>query len=271
MIPRNKYRLNEYQISELSDGRLWWNSHSGFAIQIGGPSYIFGNVLLIGDRCSEENGFMKSEFLDYLKKLPWWNRTQYYCLSSSLLDTATGRHIDSESLQQLAYPHDASSSDTIISGKCENFQLGRYQISIATEGDITWKSYFGMSQITVGSVSIESDILFLGPKLRGAPEENKREFLRALRSFPEWNRTTFWCHNSAALRSVSADRKKTKPVNVVAKSMRMPQQAERYFRIHQREYPKRVWTYINDFSAKWAEIIKTKWVDRKKEFWDKSD
>lgn len=101
MIPQNKYRLNESQISELSDGRLWWNSHSGFAIQVGGPSYIFGNVLLIGDRCSEENGFMKSEFLDYLKKLPWWNKTQYYCLSSSLMDTATGRRLDPESLQQL--------------------------------------------------------------------------------------------------------------------------------------------------------------------------
>jgi hypothetical protein len=128
-----------------------------------------------------------------------------------------------------------------------------------------------MTQIVVGSVSIESDILFLGPKLYGAPEENKREFLRALRSFPEWHRTTFWCHNSAALRPVSADRKKTKPVNVAVKSMRMPQQTERYIRIPQREYSKRVWTYLNDYSVKWAERIKTKWVDRIKEFWEKSD
>ena len=75
MIPQNKYRIDEYQISEFSDGRIWWTSHSGFAIQIGGPCYVLGNVLLIGDRRSEENGFMKSEFLDYLKKLPLWIAT----------------------------------------------------------------------------------------------------------------------------------------------------------------------------------------------------
>jgi hypothetical protein len=54
MIPQNKYRIDEYQISEFSDGRIWWTSHSGFAIQIGGPCYVLGNVLLIGDRRSEE-------------------------------------------------------------------------------------------------------------------------------------------------------------------------------------------------------------------------
>jgi len=50
MIPQNRYRLNEYQISKMSDGRLWWTSHTGFAVQISGPCYIYGNVLLMGDR-----------------------------------------------------------------------------------------------------------------------------------------------------------------------------------------------------------------------------
>jgi hypothetical protein len=115
MIPQNKYRIDEYQISEFSDGRIWWTSHSGFAIQIGGQCYVLGNVLLSGDRRSEENGFMKSEFLDYLKKLPLWNKTQYYWSSSSLMDTATGKHLDAERLQQLGYPHNAICTNTTMS------------------------------------------------------------------------------------------------------------------------------------------------------------
>ena len=90
MIPQKRYQLNEYQISKMADGRLWWTSHAGFAVQIGGPCYIYGNVLLMGDRHDEENGFMKSEFLDYLKNLPLWDGTRYYCFSSAIMDTATG-------------------------------------------------------------------------------------------------------------------------------------------------------------------------------------
>ncbi len=270
MIPQSRYRLKEYQISELSDGRLWWTSHSGFAMQIGGPCYIFGNVLLIGDPCSEENGFMKSEFLYYLKKLPLWNETPYYCLSSSLTDTATGRQLDAERLQQVAHPRDATGSDTIMAGKSETFQLGRYQISITAEGDTTWKSYTGMNQIVRGSVLVESDILFIGPKQCNAPEESKIEFLRNLQSFPKWNRTVFWCR-SIALRPVSTDKKKSKDVHVAVESVRIPQQAEMHSKNHQREYSQQMWCYITAYSAKWAEKIKTKWVEKKKEFWNKSD
>jgi len=260
MIPQNSYRLNEYQISELADRRLWWTSHSGFAIQIGGPCYICGNVLLMGDRCSEENGFMKSEFLDYLKKLPLWNRTRYYCFSSALMDTATGRHLDEERLQQLAHPRNATGSDAIITGKSEKLQLGRYQISIAIEGDITWKSYAGMNQIVGGPVLIESDILFIGPKLCDTPEESKREFLRTLQSLPKWNQTTILCR-SIALKPVITDKKKS--VHAAVESARTPRQAERYFRNHQREYAQQIWSQITAYNNKWVEKMKAKWTEKK--------
>jgi len=270
MNSQNRFRLNEYQISELPDGRLWWTSHSGFEIQIGGPCCLFGNVLLIGDPCSEENGFMKSEFLYYIKKLPLWNRTPYYCLSSSLMDTVTGKHIDADILQRVAHPLDATGSDTIMAGKSENFQLGRYQISITTEGDTIWKSYTGMNQIVVGSVLVESDILFIGPKLCNAPEEGKREFLSNLQSFPKWNRTVFWCR-SIALRPVSTDKKKSKDVQAALESLGTPQQAERNSKNRQRKSSQQMWCYITAFGAKWTERIKTKWDEKKKDYRNKSD
>jgi hypothetical protein len=186
------------------------------------------------------------------------------------MDTVTGKHIDADSLQKVAPPLDATGSDTIMAGKSENFQLGRYQISITTEGVTIWKSYTGMNQIVVGSVLVESDILFIGPKLCNAPEESKREFLCNLQSFPKWNRTVFWCR-SIALRPVSTDKKKSKDVHVAVESVRIPQQAEMHSKNHQREYSQQMWCYITAYSAKWAEKIKTKWVEKKKEFWNKSD
>jgi hypothetical protein len=53
-------------------------------------------------------------------------------------------------------------------------RLNEYQISISVEGDIKWKAYSGISQIIEGSVLIESDILFIGPKLCDAPGKSKR-------------------------------------------------------------------------------------------------
>lgn len=100
MIPQSRYRLNEYQISKMPDGRLWWTSHTGFAIQIGGPCYTYGNVLLMGNSHNKENGYMKSEFLDYLKNLPLWNGSRYYCFSSAIMDTATGGHLSEARLQR---------------------------------------------------------------------------------------------------------------------------------------------------------------------------
>jgi hypothetical protein len=93
MISKRSYRLKEYRITELSDGRLWWDTHSGFGTQIGGPCYVYGNILIIGRQGNEENGFLKLEFIESLKRLPRWNRTRYYCFASALLDVSSGRKI----------------------------------------------------------------------------------------------------------------------------------------------------------------------------------
>lgn len=66
MEPDSFYRLGEYRIREFGDGRLWWESHAGFGIQAGGPCYLWKQMLMMGAKCSEEIGFMKSEFLDSL-------------------------------------------------------------------------------------------------------------------------------------------------------------------------------------------------------------
>lgn len=151
----------------------------------------------MGARCREENGFLYSEFLDYIKKFPLWNRTKYYCLSSALLDTATGRIPSEKRLRQLSVLRYTTSLDSIVSVNVEAFRLGSYQISITSGGDINWKTYSSIQQIIGGPVLIESGILFIGPKSCDAAQEKKQEFLSTLRALPQWHRTTFWSRGMA--------------------------------------------------------------------------
>jgi len=251
----------------MPDGRLWWTSHTGFAIQIGGPCYTYGNVLLMGNSHNEENGFMKSEFLDYLKNLPLWNGSRYYCFASAIMDTATGGHLSEERLQRLTHMNNAPGFDVINEGKAETFKLGKYQIDISIEGDIKWKYYSGISQIIEGAVLIESDILFIGPKLRDTPEKSKREFIRTLQSLAKWNRTTFWCR-SLALKPALTDKKRA--FHVAVESVKVPQPA-RDFRNHQRKFVQEMWPCVAGVSAKWASRIRSKWIEKKQTFRNKID
>ena len=197
-----RYRLNEYLISYSADGRLWWNSHAGFGMEIGGPCYICGNILLIGARCTEENGFLVSEFGDYLKKFPLWEITPYYCLSENLLDAATSSRLSAGKLHQLLSSHHIIDTGSVSTEKDETFQLGRYQISISISGDITWMSFGGPRQILGGSALVESDVLFLCPKTFNTSNKNKSEFLQTLGALPQWDRTTFYSR-TLALKSTS--------------------------------------------------------------------
>lgn len=191
MIPKCVYRLSEYRIAEYADGRLWWDAHTGLASQIGGPCYILGNVLLIGTGITEEDGFLKLEFLEKLKQCPPWRKTRYYCFASALLDTSSGKHVDEKKLgQALTFPRQANAFTTVKSG---NFRLGHYRISVAPDGVISWEAFTGINRVACGTAMIESDILLIGPESGHFHQHSKKQFLRGLHAFPKWRHTTFWC------------------------------------------------------------------------------
>lgn len=262
MIPKNVYRLNEYLISEFADGRLWWDAHTGFGMQTGGPCFIYGNILLMGARRNVENGFLKHEFLEKLIRLPLWNRTWYYLFASALMDVATGRNLSEDRLQQLvSLPCDAGArAGTILTDKLEIFRLGQYQLSIMPDGDISWKSYGGMNQMVSGPVLIESDILFLGPRNVDDSQQNKREFLHTLRAFPKWDRTPFWCR-SLILKPVLIDGKPPLPLSP-NKNERMPQHKTQPVKSHRSEYARRAWSKMTDYCSDWVDEVKARWPKR---------
>jgi hypothetical protein len=76
MIEKNRYRLGEYQITEYEDGSLWWNAHHGFAEQQSGRCFTYEDILMFGEFIDKEDGFLKREFLQGLKKLSIWNKTK---------------------------------------------------------------------------------------------------------------------------------------------------------------------------------------------------
>ena len=208
MVPKYLYRLKDYRICRLANGRLWWEAHSEFGSQASGSCYIWGDILLLGARHNEEIGFLKSEFLDSLRKLPDWRKTRYYCFASALLDLHTGQAVNENQLRQKIPPHGTSVKDAgaIFPRESELFRLGRYQVMVNADGRITWTCPGSAGRMIVGQAVIESGILFLGPGRIGNEKKNRKDYLSTLRKLPEWDLTIFWCR-SLALKAVSKEDK----------------------------------------------------------------
>jgi len=83
----------------------------------------------MGARHNEATGFLKSEFLDSLRKLPDWRRTRYYCLASSLLDVSSCQVADEQRLAQKWLRQGACEVDVadLSAMKPGAFRLTRYQ------------------------------------------------------------------------------------------------------------------------------------------------
>jgi len=218
MEPKSFYRLGEYRIQEFGDGRLWWESHAGFGIQVGGPCYLWDQMLLMGAKRSEKIGFLKSEFLDSLKKLPRWRKTRFYCPASALLEVPHTHPARETNLMRKrpGSSHPRSNLESVGIDKPVCFRLGHYRLAITPGGGLRWHGSGGGHRIISGPVVIESDILFLCGRVEEETRQDKRAFLSALQGLPIWDRTTFWCR-SLALKSVAtADKQVSCPIPTAA-------------------------------------------------------
>ena len=213
MNPKCMYRLKDYRIYEFANGRLWWEGHSGFGSQISGPCYIWGNILVIGAARGKEGGFLISEFLDSLRKHPGWQKTRYYCFASALRDVTTGQVVIEDRLAQKKLMPGEPAADAILFKEPGSFRLGRYQVNVAIDRTIRWKSSGGAHQMISGPAFIESDILFFGYGQIDDEKTTKKDFLSTLRKLPEWDQTILWCR-SLSLKPVSKERRAGPPLSV---------------------------------------------------------
>ena len=260
MIHSKLYRINEYRISEFADRRLWWDSHSGLGKQIGGPCFVYGNMLVLGTRCSEEDGFLKLEFFNQLKRLPFWHKTRYYCFISALMDVSSGTNISEQKLQQLIALAGRTDTDSenMVAESPGTFRFWQYQISIAPNGEIIWKTCGGMGQVFGGSAIIESDVLFLGPKKFDDPrQKDKRDFLHSLRTIPKWDQTNLWCR-SLALKPIFPVGK-DKPIFSLPKKEKFQQKTRIVSDSHRSKSVKQAWTKITNYYSNTVDELKARW------------
>jgi len=201
MIKNTMYRLGEYRINEYENGLLWWEAHHGFGAQRSGKCFLADDILIIGDWSHEENGYFKGEFVDQLRELPAWNKTKYYCVAVELLEVATGRSLHEKSLEQLVSLANIkkAGAEALLDDYPGTFRLGKYQITVAADGQLSWQAHGGMKRVVGGRCTIQSGVLFIGRQKHENVGPSKQEFLNQLNRLPQWRRTETWSH-SAALR-----------------------------------------------------------------------
>jgi hypothetical protein len=142
---------------------------------------------------------LKGEFLDRLEKLPIWNRTKFYCFASELLDVFSGKSLNQNGSSDVlsTWGADRSRWKPLRDEAFEIFRLGKYKVTVASNSQITWQTLEARNRITGGQCTIQSGILFIGPKEHETVGRSAREFLGELSRIPPWSRTRIWSHGSA--------------------------------------------------------------------------
>jgi len=188
MINCKYYRLAENKIIEGEDGHVWWETHPGFCAVKMGRCFVNGSILFIEPgHTSEENGFLKGEFLDQLNRLPKWKKTKYYCTSFKIVkcEVDQNRKPSPAINQFFQSPNQGDVS----------YRLGKFEIIEQMDGKLLWKSYSGRGTIKVGTSYVDGDILLFG---RGEPEKTniiKKDFLERLFLLPAWGKTNLFCQH----------------------------------------------------------------------------
>jgi hypothetical protein len=209
---KSVYRLDEYRIADDDHGLLRWETHSNFGVQRGGKCYIFGDVLIFGNWSHEESGYLQLEFSELLQKLPIWDKTHYYCFISELLGVSTGRSITNDFLENYKALTRSTISKPLMDLRPGIFRLGRYQITVADNGEVSWQTYQSLNRVVSGRCFIESDLLLIGPQEYDEGNQSKREFLNKLNQLPKWDKTMAWCR-SYVLRPCNVEAPKTENHN----------------------------------------------------------
>lgn len=194
MIEKSRYRLGEYQISEYEGGAPCWIAHHGFGKQRTGRCLIHDDILILGQSSREEDGFLKREFLERIRRLPTWDKTSLYCHAAELMDVSSGRCLDligaSHALAGRNPERPLSKVQNDKSSGC--FRVHKYRITVSENEQIRWEAVEGGDRIAGGQCFVQSGILFIGPLDYEVRTLSSHEFLRELNEASPWRRTEIW-------------------------------------------------------------------------------
>lgn len=198
MTNAKKYRLGEFILTEHGGVFLTWSAHMVFGCQRSGKCLILGNILIVFPWESEDPGYLKLEFHMQQRRLPVWNSTQYYCFAPNLRHAGIGKSLTKHAVEQISI--DKIKNETVKVTGPSAFRLGRRKISVDEKGVISWQAISELNKIIGGTCSIDSGILFLGPKeIESLDEGQSRLFYTSLRLLPPWDKTFAWGHQDSLL------------------------------------------------------------------------
>jgi len=193
-MKKNKYRLEEFIITEYDKFLFTWEMHIAIGAQRSGNCFIIGDILVIGHWNHEEAGYLILEFHEQLMKLPVWNKTRYYCLSSSLRDVNTGQKL-SNYFNRQQVKEDKISIGPVKIPESGIFRLGRYKIIVEENSNVSYQTYEGLNKTIGGRCVTESGILFIGSKEYDLYEsQSKKEWISRLKLLSQWDKTFAWSH-----------------------------------------------------------------------------
>jgi len=193
-MKKNKFRLEKFIITEYDKFFITWEAHIAIGAQRSGNCFIIGDILVIGPWNHEDAGYLMLEYHEQLMKLPAWNKTRYYCFSSSLRNVKTGQKLlNCFNLQQVK--ESKTSIGPLKIPEPGIFRLGQYKIVVEENNNVSWHAYGGLNKTIGGRCFIESGILFTWSKEYDRYEsQSKKEWLGRLRLMPQWDKTFAWGH-----------------------------------------------------------------------------
>jgi|GEM_PF-1444883 len=188
------YRLGEYKIRESLGGDLTWESHFGFGEYKEGRCFRKGRILFLGRAEGEGIGFLKGEFLNSLRKLPQWTKTEYYCLVENMVSCATGQKATERAIRRWC---DLSGEGEVAGSRTgaaagESYRLGRYQVTLEKTGSIRYQASAGREGRLSGHGFLVEGVLFLAPREPIQAGGARGGFLSRLKTLPGWDKTAFF-------------------------------------------------------------------------------
>ena len=202
------YRLDEYKIIQFDTGQLMWEAHFGFGQFQTGRCFAKGSILFIGPAENRENGFLKGEFLDDLKRYPQWIGTKYFCIGFDIKHCKNGKRLTIKELMWWTLCHSSGEGVKIHRDASRNFsnsaatekvkenveyRLQQDEIIVRTDGQIVSRTFTRSNFVKSGNCFILENILFIGLQQNEPFALNKRQFIVKLCQLPRWDRTNFFC------------------------------------------------------------------------------
>ncbi len=189
---KKEYRLEDYIITEYDRFMYTWEMNMVLGEHRVGNCFITGNILIMEPWSHKKDGCLKLEYHERLRKLPIWNKSQYYCFSPSLRDTGTGQSLSGYFNRQQFNADNVpiKPAETLEPGI---FRLTKYKIIVEKNGDVSWQIYEESNKLIGGPCIIESSILFTSSDKHEVFEhQSKKEWVNRLRSMPKWDMTFAW-------------------------------------------------------------------------------